>query len=255
MKETKKILSIDWDYFVEASKDDRMNLFPDVTTGDFSSDIRNIVWSQYYRDSKIYDVGIKQKEFENIKIFLGEKNIQTYTITENHMHIVSMLANNFRVDKFNFEIVNIDFHSDILTDNTKLHCGNWLSTLIQNISVTKATWVGSNNSIKNIDVLNQYVNGLALLRNDEGINFKYTENMDEVLNTNYDAVFLCLSELWSPPHLDKYFIELVEIITRESSEKNIIRERLRKVEKLAKNLEESIEKLKDNRGHILNGNR
>jgi hypothetical protein len=61
-----KILSIDWDYFVDADEEIMDLCFPDIPS-DCAEFVSNIIWSKYYagemRD-KLLDVSIEHKKLK-----------------------------------------------------------------------------------------------------------------------------------------------------------------------------------------------
>lgn len=49
------------------------------------------------------------------------------------------------------------------------------------------------------------------IQNDKDLNKVIRYNFNEIHDTQFDAIFLCRSDNWLPPHLDPYFNELVNL--------------------------------------------
>ena len=94
------------------------------------------------------------------------------------------------------EIVNVDFHADYYNDNVKndtQDCGNWCYFIKQDIPNTKITWIAPENYVE-----------LYEEQDYSGID-KITTDLSILKQNDYDAVFLCRSDNWLPPHLDNHF--------------------------------------------------
>lgn len=189
-----KILSIDWDYFIDASLSERMRMFPDGGTENVPLFVQNIIWSSHYKDG-VEQIGIKEKEYEQIKKKLSN-SFESVMIADSHKHIYDFIQH----ETFGkIEIVNIDFHHDLYgykeKHRTDVDCGNWASKLFENGNC-QYTWVKQSDSD---DVLH-----VDLLKSIE------VKEFDDILDEEYDLVYICRSGMWSPPHLDKFFLELCQ---------------------------------------------
>ncbi len=193
----KNVLSIDWDYLIDVSFEDRLLYFPDGN--DYKMFLNNMIWSSMYASSngsKINDMGIMVGEYGYLKKLLSKVNSKVpMGVDDSHMMIVPFLENVLGNDKIN--IYNIDFHGDVFSDAKSIgdvNCGNWLSYLVSKGMVKKSVWVRSKDSDigdseSKIDVI--------------------TEDIKVLDKVKFDAIFICKSSGWSPPHLDDYFIRLV----------------------------------------------
>ena len=197
----KKILSIDWDYFCDATIEEIMRLFPDGGNENLPLFLSNIIWASRYSSSTLMqdekgleNIEIKKQEFELVKKILEKvcQNDIDIVIAESHAGMYDFT----KTFKGNVDVYNIDFHHDMFDNDSKcVNCGNWLKKLIDGKKVEKAFWVKGDNSDMNIP------KGLNVLGS-----VKDLENID------FDGVFICKSSVWSPPHLDKYFLELLELL-------------------------------------------
>jgi hypothetical protein len=181
------ILSIDWDYFINATNKQRKELFVNENSPD--PDFMTFLWSEWYQTEagkEVLKMGIKQHDFEFLCKYLSDIDI----ITENHEDIVEMIK---EVDQ-PVNIINIDFHHDTYDhDLDSKNCGNWVTHMINEGRTQKFIWIGHEDSDESPIDLNK-VDDITILK-----------------NMKFDKIFLCRSDYYSPPHLDKYFQQLAQI--------------------------------------------
>jgi len=208
-----RILSIDWDYFINATMDEKVDMFPDAGTERFSIDLSNFIWASRYsnailhkkRDSKnklLTDFSVIS-DYQKLRKFLRNLSFKNpYTpiiIAESHYVMYPLVHENF--EENDVEIVNVDFHHDLYKSTTEVNCGNWLSTLKEEGIVTKITWIKREDS----DINDEYDNKTDVFISD---------SFDSILYEDYDIIFICRSNAWSPPHIDKKFISLITLIEK-----------------------------------------
>jgi hypothetical protein len=100
-------------------------------------------------------------------------------------------------------------HHDIINDNDQMDCGNWIKFLIENRD-KKGLKTGLN-WIANPISLDLY--GIRDMFEEEGECFGHSsESLDCIAGQKFDAIYLCRSDTWTPPHLDKYFDALRVLI-------------------------------------------
>lgn len=186
-----KVLSIDWDYFIDASMEQRCTLFPDGGNENIPYYIRNFLWVTHF-NQELIDIGIKNEEFNIIKGVIAS-DFNKIMITDSHKHIYDFIEENFIEDKL--EVTNIDFHHDLYGINdmkrNEVDCGNWMSKLFENYDC-EYNWISQKDSDKE---LHSNIYEIKQL------------NFENLLSMDFDLLFICKSSIWSPPHLDKYFNE------------------------------------------------
>jgi hypothetical protein len=233
---TVRVLSVDWDYFVDASEEERVYLFPDGGNEGISGSISDIVWSSRYADSKrcidrggtkfryLADIPLKSDYLKmRAKLRKLSPSIPVL-VADSHAH-----AYNFILDMESpVDVVNIDFHHDLYSqgiERDELNCGNWLKLLFDMGHVNSITWVKHEVSCQ------------AELK--DAINI--TTDLSDVLGLDYDALFLCRSRVWSPPHLDKNFISVFKFIQSHFTsvgviDKGLLVDRQRQIKDYMQNL-------------------
>lgn len=190
-----KILSIDWDYFIEADINQRYLLFPDTPSENYSEKIQEIIWSSRYTEPKLNKIPIDMTALKKLENFLQNFPNEIY-LAETHTFCYYLI----KLKKENNQklfLRNIDHHHDMYyqNNNNKIQCGNWLYKTIQENPKGDYLW------IKNPD--SEMFNTNKLTKK-----LKTTTELDKTLSEEYDIVFFCQSAMWSPPHLDHYYLEI-----------------------------------------------
>lgn len=202
MKEPLNVLSIDWDYFQNTN----LNILHHYPDGiDHSTELSELIWSCKY---EIYpylknDITLMETEYNNLRHILGKQaSTCPVMIANSHVHAFDFIQEN-KKDKIN--ITNIDMHHDIINENPERDCGNWLKELL--MKKAKLKWISNPISFdmykiqKDKDLLHA-INSIHA-----------GTSLDVIKNESYDIIFLARSDTWSPPHLDKYFCQLVNEMT------------------------------------------
>lgn len=194
----KKILSIDWDYFMDCNKEERVYLFPDGGR-EYSPKLMDIIWASYYKDTgkdfikkNTKDIKIDDGYFSYLNVWSEMKDLSEtiFASSISHLSIIS-LVNEFDIE--NIELINIDYHHDCYNHmKEEKNCGNWLIYLLNNFNI-KAKWIKRKDSdLKGLPDKLEVKKDLSIIK-----------------NFNPDYIFLTKSNIWSPPHLDNKFLELL----------------------------------------------
>lgn len=194
-----RVLSIDFDYFQNVELDTIKTCYPDGI--DLPTDLSTIVWSGYYANPKtetmLRNITADTKQLLKLCELLSEQKPKTpICIANSHVHIYDFIHE--YVDKFNAEttaVINIDMHHDLINDNPKIDCGNWLMHIAKDFPDGTISWISNTISKEAYELDEKFDN---IIYNDINI----------IKDTNYDIIFLCRSDNWLPPHLDDVFDEL-----------------------------------------------
>lgn len=194
-----KVLSIDFDYFVNVSSNVRNKMFPALVEAR-NKDIIDKEWKEKY---KVYpmlkDIGLIN-EVEVLREYLFKNSkYAIFTMSENHKDIYPLLE---KIPKnINIEIVNVDFHHDYYhyyIRGEKYNSGNWLRVIKENRPNTKIVWV------RREDSQMESLGGK--------FPYSHTTRLMSVLNTKYDMIFICFSPECTPPHLRYKFTQYINDI-------------------------------------------
>lgn len=191
-----KVLSIDFDFFQNTTKEILAH-YPDGI--DVPSDLSTIVWGSYYTGKSkemIKSVTINRILYCQMLAILSKLRCGIpVKISNSHVHIYDFI-HEYRGDK-SVAIFNIDMHHDLFNNNDELDCGNWLSHIKKDLPDTNIHWITRPVSVECYGI--------------ENVNVPIETNFDKITDIDFDAVFLCRSDPWTPPHLDEYFDRMVDL--------------------------------------------
>lgn len=198
-----KVLSIDFDYFQKASKE-ALYTYPDGH--DFGSELSMLIWSGHYanpRERKLLEsVTVDQDKLNKVIDLIQKQNVfSEVLIAQSHAHLAGFIRDN-NEDNEPIELINLDMHHDTFKQGTheaktfeEVDCGNWGTVLFNQYPGTQITWVNQEGSE---------------IFGDGDKRLKITSDLDSVLDEDYDLIFICRSDIWLPPHLDKDFDKLFQ---------------------------------------------
>lgn len=193
-----RVLSIDFDFFQDVDKDTMVKCYPDGI--DLSTELSCIVWANRYANNLSEELkqvsinndllndlyGILHSQSSNIPVLISQSHVDIYYFIEELMS---------RDPKQKLSIVNVDMHHDCFNDNPELDCGNWISHIYNNYSNVSVNWIARELSFDTY--------GLSTK------NFPVETTFDKIKDAEFDAIFICRSDAWLPPHLDNHFNDLL----------------------------------------------
>lgn len=197
--ETFNILSIDFDFFQKADVE-ALKCYPDGV--DLPSAVSSIVWSSHYanpkQSSKILSVEIDRERLDEMKQILSDCRPDIpVLITNSHVEIYNFICENAaKMKTSNVDLINVDMHHDMFNNDYKMNCGNWVKFVSEDFN-THTVWIANP------------ISRIAYGLNDKAFDGVHTD-FSQIDPTRTDAVFLCRSDNWTPPHLDQYFDELMK---------------------------------------------
>lgn len=190
----KKVLSIDWDYFQNVTKK-QIDEYPDgiETIGELNI----IVWATRYSnmhpnfDPK--EIRINQELYSTmLSIIRNQNKTIPAMISESHSDCYRLICQKFDTGIDTIQLYNVDLHHDMFNDNEELDCGNWINHVSKEFD-TEVSWFNRSVSLEAYKISKK--NGMRM----------YTDSLDEIKDMQFDAIFLCKSSAWIPPHLDEFF--------------------------------------------------
>jgi hypothetical protein len=194
------VISVDWDYFISCSTEERFRLFPDGGNENLPLEIANFVWMSRYAESegKIQKMQTLHSDLEiYARIYTGE---------------ISNVEKNMQEGNFDtLQLLNIDYHHDIYSHATdEINCGNWLLHLIEKYPQGSYTWFRRSDS----EDLPE-----GTISDDIDFTVRTEDWLDDALDEFADAehtiIYFCRSDVWTPPHLDSRFNALCYEFTRD----------------------------------------
>ena len=206
---TYRVLSIDWDYFIDASFEYRYTNFPDGHV--FGQYLESVIWSTHYaQTSGLTKVGVNTKALVKVKEYimsrLNSGRIKAVYCAYNHDECYAFIHKYLTAGRGdNLSLTNLDFHHDTWsTSNGVVDAGNWLTHLQEEFgSSATLRWVGCKDS--------------------PGSDYSWLNpvSLSAALKLEYDYIFICRSGLWSPPHLDRRFNDLAYAVAAEAQKRNV----------------------------------
>lgn len=205
-----RVLSLDWDYFIDATASERFALFPDGGNENMPQGIQNIIWNGHYLNhgnpelKQLKDIGIKQGELTALYRLLKHNVVEGFTdvvIADSHRHAYSAITE--MADTLMpsvIELYNVDFHHDCYfshEEDRPVDCGNWVYKLIKKYGDDLiVSWIRQPDS-------DPWKDGEL-----------WEMHLTDLSGRLFDLVVLCRSGMWSPPHLDQHFISLAKRLKR-----------------------------------------
>ena len=191
----RRILSIDFDYFIDTDINTRNDKFPDGVD-EIPEDDLDKLWTQFYiRFPEVQDLKIDMETFKICHNNLSCLRFGKVLIADSHKEIAKIFPLISAEDEL--EVINIDFHHDnYISSGSKIDCANWLRHLKELKPNTQVEWIRREDSE---------------LESLEG-RFPYHHTKDLVIEGEFDYIFLCFSPEWTPPHLRPYFNDLVTAV-------------------------------------------
>ncbi len=187
----KRVLSIDFDYFIDTDLDTRTTKFPDGVDEKNEEDLLKD-WEYFYNQyPEIKDIGVI-KDLDLVNELLGLMSKGKVYIAMSHKDIEKVFDFD---DEFNkgesFDIAHIDSHHDMYlgSNPSTLDCSNWLRLVMEKYPHSTVKWIRREDS-ETSSLLGEY---------------PYESYTDLELSRDYDYIFLCFSPEWTPPHLGDSF--------------------------------------------------
>lgn len=199
------VLSIDFDYFIDASSQVRDMYFPNVNDEIANNKLQSMWEERYLRYPELKKIGVID-DFYILKKFLMELNIPkgNFIKADSHKYIKNIIERLPGI--LQLMMVNIDFHHDYYhyyKGSDYCNCGNWLRRVMEERPDIKVKWIRRKDS--------------QIYCLDGIVPFEHTEDIKSIYNEKFDYVFLCRSPEWSPPHLKNKFEEMAFSVSKKLS--------------------------------------
>lgn len=210
-----KVLSIDMDFFQKVDYGTLLECYPDGH--DYSSYLSTLVWSSHYSNphecDRINNVTCPLEWLDTLVSILHNQSKGTpVLISQSHLHIYEFIHDKLAERELDFlEIVNVDMHHDMFYDyddnsydNCKVHCGNWAHHIREEVP-TRFTWISNpvSKEAMNYEEVADLDDEVKIIEGD----------LSQIKEDKFDAIFLCRSDAWYPPHLDCNFTRLVDLMS------------------------------------------
>lgn len=207
-----KILSIDWDYFIDCTSRERAILFPDGGNEYISPALQMFIWDSHYSTpdlqrsyvgKSLKEIKVRERDFNSIlKIIERFKGTVPPVVAISHRFIYPLIMDNSSPET-PIQLYNVDFHHDRYyyrnPDRGEVNCGNWVNYIFESRPNTEYYWVKREDSEE--ESLGGKVDYIPA-------------TIEDLKEIDFDVIFLCRSDCWSPPHLDTYFNVLAKAMKK-----------------------------------------
>lgn len=207
-----RVLSIDWDFLVNATLEQRMMLFPDCCNERYPSYLQDVIWSSRYafnRDNELEQISVDNEALEALKNYISRTCDKTTfcTVWDSHTNLYDEILSRFK-GTGSLKIVNVDFHHDMYSSEiNEVDCGNWVTFLYEGKNNYTSRRTRKPNS-KDSYVWVAREDSDALEESKDYMSIKSIYDLENSEDEKFDLLFICRSSMWSPPHLDDEFEKL-----------------------------------------------
>lgn len=201
MKHPFRVLSIDFDYFQNATVQ-QLYCYPDGL--DLPTSLSTYVWVSHYSQARtretLEQVTADEKGLALLRKVLlkNSKTEKPVMIVQSHKLIYDFVMDNYELGDYDgLSLINVDMHPDYKNNNDReVDCGNWVSFLEKEFEGNfDFTWVANKVSEE-------------MFPAPEELKGRTTQSLDILKDKEFDAIFICRSDNWLPPHLDSHFDKL-----------------------------------------------
>lgn len=214
---TLNVLRVDFDFFQNVSADTMIHCYPDGV--DLPTELTVMTWSQHYSheqtEKRLLEVTPKTDMIEELTALIHSNcKIKTPVMVANsHVHAYKFIKDLIeKYDAQHVRIANIDMHHDCYNGTGELDCGNWIGYAMEDFPDCKVQWIA-----------NQTSKDIYEFTDDEFI--PAATDFEPIKNVKFDAVFICRSDTWLPPHLDDAFntflYDIVAVFPNNFVEKSV----------------------------------
>lgn len=207
-QKTTKILSVDFDFFQEVTRE-ILHEYPDGC--DLSTSLSEIVWgSRCAKSNPNHEMILSVKlaaslYYQMLNIISRQSPDIPVLIAQSHVSIYDFLLDAKEDNPEQpLEIINVDLHHDLFNDNPDLDCGNWLRHIKEEYNDTIIHWIARPVSLE-----------CYAIKDEDRLGRLVETDLKKIRDMQFDAIFICRSDAWLPPHLDKHFDRLVGLCSAQ----------------------------------------
>ena len=217
------LLSIDFDYIMNPC----INLYNQYSHGDGNP---TIIWERLFQDLDLKDhLSYDAKALKDISMIMTRSVLggAKFVAIDSNEKIVDDLKKSKDYEESIYDIINIDFHHDIIYNRDDLAdifnrgdytCANWAMYLMVNDKINVYTWVKAPNSkLFDESIIKDALNENYL---DKHVNILRQRDIKKIY-IPFDKVYLCKSEQWVPYQYIHLYDTLCSMLTE--IDKTIVR--------------------------------
>lgn len=200
----KTLLTIDWDYFIDAPQEVRDRIFPRITEGFRDSIPDNSLWNTVKSRTHKFDMDAFERVYRAFRHCGQISNHIPLYASENHCEAY-YIAKKMGAER----VINVDFHHD-KGIASRMSCDSWMRILHEENPDIEYIWCKREDSVTTCF-------GAEV----DCIYIDFDNIIHAIATASFDAVHLCRSDLYSPPVYDAMFGTLLKGI-QESLNTHVI---------------------------------
>lgn len=207
---SKNVLSIDFTYFQKATIEALRSYPEDI---DKETYLSTLLWACHYLDAVqgvlTRSVSIMGEEFMRLeRILQAQPKDCPVLIANSQVHVYNFIHAHIPTNH-HINLYNLDMYHDLLDGKTVLNCRNWVMRVFSEYRMN-FHWVANPVSLElhGFDTEEKMQDSLSK------VVMPNLKQLEEIYagGRTFDAIFLCRSDMQSPPHLDRYFAQLCNTI-------------------------------------------
>lgn len=198
-----KILSIDFDYFIDTDITTRNDIFPDGAD-EMPLEELSSKWVDVYKNYPFVEAIGVTKEYDQIKELLSDPKFvlgKNVLVNESHKEIY-MLIQAFK-NEAPLEVYNIDFHHDMyhyrIPNGDRVNCSNWARIMLEEYPNANYKWIRREDS----EIYTLFGE----------VECEHTTKLEGLYDI--DFIFICESPEWTPPHLHNKYLDLIKMTIKD----------------------------------------
>ena len=108
------VLSIDWDYFVDADAIERSKHFPDIPNEKYLPVLQDTIWtSRYAEDDSLLNIGVKPVAYSVADALEEMEDIPLVVVCDSHKWAYTFTVQRLQeTGNKQINLLNLDFHHD-----------------------------------------------------------------------------------------------------------------------------------------------
>lgn len=200
-----KILSIDFDYFIDTDITTRNDIFPDGAD-EMPLEELSSKWVDVYKNYPFVEGLGVINDYDQIKELLSDPKFvlgRNVFSSPTHKDIYRFLCMQDFTGNDVLEVYNIDFHHDMyhyrIPNGDRVNCSNWARVMLEDFPKSTYKWIRREDS-----------EIYTLFGEVECEHTTSLEGLDDI-----DFIFICESPEWTPPHLHDKYLDLIRATIKD----------------------------------------
>lgn len=204
------LLDIDFDYFVKETTFHDFSYCESKFFMESIWDIRFIMSNLFNSRDLTKEFTLNEDTLKDVLDFIKNSDIDSWAVSDSHLFAYKYILDE-AISSILDGIIHIDRHNDYNILEDRIHAGNWLRYIKENLPGVPIYWIPQ--SKKDYYVDKKEVKGVMKIKNR---NFLKSLNPSEI-----NCIYLCKSSTWTPPWLDPTYFKFQDELEKLFGPPNI----------------------------------